>query len=138
MEKRGFPMVIDTSALFAILTKEPDALLFSKAIEKDPVRLISAGTLLEIGILVESCYGMEGKRCLELLLYKIAAKVMPVIESHAQEGVRAYRLYGKGKHPASLNYGDCFSYALAKLSGEPLLCKGTNFSQTDLPVVSMQ
>ena len=84
---------------------------------------------------METRSGPDGMRAMELLLFKMGFHIIPVSEVHANEWFRAFRLYGKGRHPAGLNYGDCFSYALAKLSGEPLPFKGNDFSQTDLACV---
>lgn len=130
-------MVIDTSALIAILTREPDALSFAEAIERDPVRSISAGTLIECGIVVESRRGDAGGRDLDALLHRIKAEIVPVDESQASLAREAFRTYGKGRHAASLNFGDCFSYALAVSRGDTLLYKGNDFSYTDVRSVTM-
>ncbi|MBM3804786.1 MAG: type II toxin-antitoxin system VapC family toxin [Acidimicrobiia bacterium] len=129
-------MVIDTSALLAILGKEPERDRLAAAIASDPARLVSAATVLETAIVIESKYGVTGAMDFDLLLHTIQAQIEPVGKEHARIGRLAYRQYGKGRHPAGLNYGDCFSYALAKISGQPLLFKGSDFSQTDLPQVS--
>jgi ribonuclease VapC len=129
-------MVIDTSALLAILRKEPERDRLAAAIVGDPSRLVSAATVLETAIVIESKYGVTGTMDFDLLLLTIQARIEPVSEDHVRIGRLAYRQFGKGRHPAGLNYGDCFSYALAKISGEPLLFKGSDFSQTDLLPVS--
>lgn len=125
-------MVIDTSAIVAIALNEPEALSFEEAIVDDPVRLISAAIVLETAMVLETRLGEKGGSELDLWLYKIGAEIVPVSAEHADQARRAWRRYGKGHHPAGLNFGDCFSYALASLSGEPLLFKGTDFSQTDI------
>ncbi len=125
-------MVIDTSAIVAIFFNDPDAASYRERIGDDPVRLISAGTLLEAAMVIESRFGEAGGAEFDLWLHKADIEIVAVTPEHADQARRAWRRYGKGRHPAALNYGDCFSYALAKLSGEPLLFKGNDFSQTDI------
>ena len=125
-------MVIDTSALVAILFDEEDAESFEMAIESDPVRLISAATLLETAMVVESRYGEAGGRELDLLLAKASIETVSVTEEQVELARRAFRRYGRGRSKAKLNFGDCFSYALAEVSGEPLLFKGRDFRRTDI------
>jgi ribonuclease VapC len=124
-------MVIDSSAIIAILRREAELEQFAKAISSDPVRLLSAATMVEIGILLiarsDSAY--QG---FEQLVADIEIEIVPVDEQQSRIALDAFRRYGKGRHPARLNYDDCFTYALAKLSGEPLLFKGNDFSQTDI------
>jgi len=129
-------MVVDTSALLALLLNEVEAPAFRLAMEADPVRLLSAASLVEIGIVIEARVGEAGGRELDLLLLKAAIEVVAVDAEQADLARQAFRRFGKGRHAAGLNYGDCFSYALAQSSGEPLLFKGNDFSQTDLTVVS--
>lgn len=130
-------MVADTSALLAILQYEPDAKKFATAIESDPVRLISAATVLEAAILMETRAGESGGRELDLLLHKASFQIVAVTKEQLEIGRLAFRTYGKGRHPARLNFGDCFSYALSKTSSEPLLFKGDDFSQTDVQGVEL-
>jgi len=125
-------MVIDTSALVAILFDEPEAEILERRLVEDGVRLMSAATLLEASMVVEGRLGEEGKAVLDLWLFRTGAEIVPFDADQADIARRAWRRYGKGRHPAGLNYGDCFSYALAKSSGEPLLYKGDDFSQTDI------
>lgn len=125
-------MVIDTSVLAAIAFNEPEAAAFRERIADDPVRLISAATVLEAAMVIETRLGEAAGADLDLWLYKAEVEIVPVTAEHADRARRAWRRYGKGRHPASLNYGDCFCYALAALSGEPLLYKGNDFSQTDI------
>jgi ribonuclease VapC len=128
-------MVVDTSALLAILTNEPDAAVYRSAIEADDVRLVSAGTFLEAGVVVEARYGEAGGRELDLLLHKAEFEVVAVDAEQAELGRAAFRRFGKGRHPAGLNLGDCFAYALAAARGEPLLFKGDDFRRTDVAAV---
>lgn len=128
-------MVIDTSALLALLGDEPEAAAFEAAIESDPVRLVSAGNLLEAAIVVESRWGPAGGRELDLLIHEAAVEVVPVDAEQVEVARQAYRDFGRGRHAASLNYGDCFAYALACISGEPLLFKGDDFARTDVTAV---
>lgn len=128
-------MVIDTSAIAAIAFDEPEAKGFHEKIADDPVRLISAATVLEAAMVIEARFGETGGADLDLWLHKTGAEIVPVTTEHADQARRAWRRYGKGRHPASLNYGDCFSYALAKLTDEPLLFKGNDFAQTDIQSV---
>ena len=125
-------MVIDASALIAILDDEPERRAFIEAIAADPVRLISAATVLETGIVVESRRGEHAGREFDLFLHRAHARIVPVDEKQVETARAAYRRYGKGRHPAGLNFGDCFSYALAKVEGQPLLFKGGDFSRTDV------
>ena len=125
-------MVIDTSALIAILFGEPEALSFTRAVADDPRKLISAFNALETGIVVEARKGEAGGRELDLLLHRAQIEIVAMNADQAELARTAWRQYGKGNHPASLNIGDCCAYALAKYSGEPLLFKGNDFSQIDI------
>ena len=129
-------MVIDTSAIVAMLSGEPEAAAFQAAVTRDPVRLLSAASLVECAIVIESRYGPAGGRELDLLLHAAQVDVVAVGREQADLARYAWRTYGRGKHPAGLNFGDCFAYALAKLSGESLLYKGDDFERTDLPSVA--
>jgi ribonuclease VapC len=125
-------MVIDTSALIAILLREDDATRFAEAIEKAAPRLLSAASLLEASMVVETRKGEIGGRELDLFIYRAGIEIVAVDHEQAEVARIAWRRYGKGRHPAGLNYGDCFAYALTKVSGSPLLFKGDDFKQTDL------
>ena len=129
-------MVLDTSALIAVLLNESEAAAFRLAIEEDPVRLLSAANLVETGIVIEARVGEAGGRELDLLLHKAAIEVVAVDTGQADLARHAYRQFGKGHHLAGLNYGDCFAYALSQSAGEPLLFKGDDLSKTDVMVVS--
>lgn len=125
-------MVIDTSAIVAIALDEPDAAALEARIADDPVRLISAATVLEATIVLETRLGDAGGREFDLWLLKIGAEIVPVDAEQTEAARRAWRRYGKGRHPAGLNYGDCFAYALALTRGEPLLYKGEDFAKTEI------
>lgn len=127
-------MVLDTSALLAILLNEPEAPSFGLALDADPVRLLSAAGLVETSIVIEARVGEAGGRELDLLLHKAAIEVVAVDAVQAELARHAYRQFGKGRHPAGLNYGDCFAYALAQSAGEALLFKGDDFNKTDVAV----
>lgn len=128
-------MVIDTSALAAIFFGEAERQRFLSAITSAPTRLISAATVLETGMVVESRLGDAAGRELDLFLIRAGVQIVPVDAEQNELARSAWRRFGKGRHAAALNYGDCFVYALAKWSGEALLAKGTDFSSTDLFVL---
>jgi len=130
-------MVIDTSAIVAILFGESEAATFAEAIEQDPARLISAASVLEAAIVVESELGDPGARELDLLVHQAGLTVAPFSADHLAAARHAFRVFGKGRHPAALNFGDCFSYALSKSTGEPLLFKGDDFARTDVTRVAL-
>lgn len=125
-------MVIDTSAIVAILFDEPERRKLTEAVEADPKRLLSASNLLECALVVEARHGDAGGRELDLLLHRAAIETVSVTAEHAELARRAWRRYGRGKHPAGLNFGDCFAYALAASAAEPLLYLGDDFSRTDI------
>jgi len=125
-------MVIDSSAVVAILQEEPETGLFLARLEADPTRLMSAASYLEAAIVIEDRFGYEGIRDLKLFLHEAGVEIEPVTFDQSELAREAYRRYGRGNHPAALNYGDCFAYALAKAAGEPLLFKGDDFSRTDV------
>ncbi|NET60050.1 MAG: type II toxin-antitoxin system VapC family toxin [Symploca sp. SIO2E6] len=125
-------MVIDTSAVAAILFDEPERADFINKIEVAKVRLIGAPTLLECKIVMETRKGVLGRSELELFVSEAELTVVPFDETQVNLAIFAWQQYGKGRHPAGLNFGDCFAYALAKATGESLLFKGSDFSQTDI------
>jgi ribonuclease VapC len=125
-------MVIDTSAVVAILLDEPERIHFVDLIEKDDCRLISAASLVEMTIVIEGRFREPGRVRLQRVIETASVAIVPVSVHHAELARDAFRRFGKGRHPAALNYGDCFSYALAKASGEPLLFKGNDFARTDI------
>ena len=125
-------MVVDTSAVLALLLDEPEAEIFRVAIEDDETRLVSAATLLETALVIEARKGEAGGRELDLLVHKAAIAVVPLDEEQVSEARRAWRRFGRGRHAAALNFGDLFAYALARTSGEPLLFKGEDLARTDV------
>jgi ribonuclease VapC len=129
-------MVIDTSALVAVLQKEPERRMFLEAIEAADLRLMSVATFVEISIVIEARHGAEGLRDLDHLIARAGIELVSVDADHGRLARRAFSHFGKGRHRAGLNYGDCFSYALAISVGEPLLFKGDDFVHTDVPVVA--
>jgi ribonuclease VapC len=127
-------MVIDTSALLAIFLAEPERKPFLDSILQSETRMISAANVLETGIVLEARRGESAGREFDLFLVRANLQIVPVDSEQAEIARSAWRKYGKGRHPAALNVGDCFAYALAKSSGEPLLAKGTDFVATDIDV----
>jgi ribonuclease VapC len=125
-------MVLDTSAILAMLLNEPDAEALRIAVEEDPRRYVSSATVLETAIVIETRKGEAGGRELDLLLQKAEIEIVPVDADQIAEARRAYRRFGRGRHAAGLNYGDLFAYALARALGEPLLFKGDDFIKTDV------
>ena len=125
-------MVVDTSAVIAILLGEPETESFVRALAQDPKIMISAFNALESAIVIEAKKGEAGGLELNLLLHRARIAIVPLNTDQVELSLAAWRKYGKGNHPASLNIGDCCAYALAKYSGEPLLFKGKDFRQTDI------
>ena len=125
-------MVLDTSAVLAILQNEPERRQFNEAIDAAETRSLSTASFVECSMIVESRYGPDGVRDLDLFIAKAQISLAPVDDEQANLARRAFRKYGKGRHPAGLNFGDGFSYALSKALQEPLLFKGNDFSQTDV------
>ncbi len=123
-------MIIDTSALIAILAKEPEGESFLAAIIDAPACRMSAASYVETAIVLERF--PRDAEALDGFLSELELDIEPVDLNQARLARDAYRRFGKGRHPAGLNYGDCFSYALAKASGETLLFKGNDFSHTDI------
>ena len=125
-------IVVDTSALIAILDKEPDANLYAEAIAEADPPLISTATLVELNIVMLNRHGIKAAQIVDRLIQEGGFQVESFTIQHAELARDAYARYGKGQQPAGLNYGDCFSYALAKAIGVPLLFKGQDFSKTDI------
>ena len=125
-------MVIDTSAIVAILQNEPEQDAFIEAIESADIRLVSAASFVEASIVILTRYGMDGILDLDLFMAKAGIEISSVDSDQANIARRAFRDFGRGRHPAELNFGDCFSYALAKSLDLPLLFKGNEFSKTDI------
>ncbi|MFP4562333.1 MAG: type II toxin-antitoxin system VapC family toxin [Spirochaetia bacterium] len=125
-------MVIDTSVLLAILCDEPERHHYTELIASYPVRLLSAGSYLEAGIVLQARYGNRGVMSLKLFCTTAGIEVVSFDAETAEIALEAYSSYGKGSHSAGLNFGDCISYASAKRRGEPLLFKGDDFTRTDI------
>lgn len=127
-------MIVDSSALIAILLRQPGYEAVLDHLGDGPAG-VGAPTLAETGIVLEARIGILGWTLLARLVEEAGMVVVPFTEQHASLAVDAYRRYGKGNHPAGLNYGDCMTYAVARLSGEPLLHVGDDFTRTDLTLV---
>jgi ribonuclease VapC len=125
-------MVIDTSALLAILQNEPERRAFNEAIEAAETRFLSAASFVESSMIVESRYGADGIRDLDLFIAKAQLELVAVDVEQAHLARQAFRNFGKGRHPAGLNFGDCFSYALARSLAEAVLYKGADFGGCDI------
>ena len=130
-------MVIDSSALIAILRKEPESEALAQAIYRDPVRLVSAVTKLEAGMVAIGRRDRAAAAELDALLVDLRVEIVPFDDAQADIAREAFARYGKGRHKAGLNFGDCAAYALAVLEAEPLLFKGTDFAATDVAVAGL-
>jgi ribonuclease VapC len=126
-------IVLDTSALVAILSDEPERRAFNLAIEKAAARFISAASLLELKMVLFARFGPQASNAVDAFIARADIRVEPVTAQSAEIAFDAFRRFGRGTgHPARLNYGDCFAYALAREKGAPLLFKGRDFGQTDI------
>ncbi len=130
-------MIVDTSAIIAILRDEPDSVAIGAALERPEVRRMSAVSYVEAAVVVDGNRNPVLSRRFDDLLRDVQIAVEPVTLEQARIAREAYRDFGKGRHPAGLNFGDCFSYALAKVTGEPLLFKGNDFLHTDVEPVGV-
>ena len=128
-------MVIDTSALVAIFLGESERKQFLELILQSEKRLVSAASVLETGMVLEAKRGEAAGREFDLFIVKVNLEIVPVDADQVEVARSAWRRYGKGRHAAGLNFGDCFAYALAKFSGEKLLAKGEDFRETDVEMV---
>ena len=129
-------MIVDTSALVAVLDQELEAERIVRTLASAPERILSAANLVEVGIVMQARRGDDGARDLDLLLAKLRVDIAVVTANQADIARKAFRRYGRGRHAANLNFGDCFAYALAKDTSAPLLFKGDDFGQTDVMVAS--
>ena len=125
-------MILDTSALIAVLFGEPEADAFTRLIHDADRCLISAGTFLELSIVIERQAGPEAARQCDMFFRRAGIIVEPFTVEQAHVARQAFHDFGKGRHRAGLNFGDCFAYALSKVTGEPLLFKGNDFKKTDV------
>ena len=128
-------MIIDTSALLAMLFDEPDGPALLRCVAEAPTRLMSAANVLEAWIVADRHENPAKAPALDALLETLSIEIEPVTVRQARIARQAYKTYGRGNHPAGLNYGDCFAYGLAKATGQFLLFKGSDFSQTDIAAV---
>lgn len=126
-------MILDTSALIAILYREPEAEAFARRIHEAEICRMSVATWVELALVVESQLGPEGMRQAEVFLRRAGIVIEPLTVEQGELARQGFLDFGKGRHKAGLNYGDCFAYALAKATGEPLLFKGNDFTHTDIP-----
>ncbi len=128
-------MIIDTSAIIAILAGEPDAAHFAQMIENDPTPRIGTPALLEASMVLTRWFGEEALTALDAFVRESGAEIITFDMPQLRTAQNAYLRFGKGRHPAALNYGDCMSYALAQVCDDELLFKGDDFSQTDIKQV---
>jgi ribonuclease VapC len=125
-------MIIDTSAIVALLLREPGFEVLLDKLAVDPNPAVNAATLTEAGIVLSARIGDDARGLLARFVQEGGIEILPFGDAHYSVAVDAWLRYGKGRHTAALNYGDCLTYAAAALSGEPLLCVGADFAQTDL------
>ena len=125
-------MVIDTSAITAILRQEPEALAFATSIEQDPVRIMSVANWLETHMVNHGRYGPHGEMFVDTLFRKLRIELVAFDAALANAALTAWKRFGKGNHPARLNLGDCFAYSTAVMKNQPLLFKGGDFDKTDV------
>jgi ribonuclease VapC len=125
-------MVIDTSVAVAILFDELESAAFARAIEADSTRLMPASAVFEASLVVERAIGLAGASALDAFLHEMRMAIVPFTEAELAHARLAFRTFGKGRHPASLNFGDCMVYAVSRTTGEALLFKGADFGRTDV------
>ena len=125
-------MIIDSSALVAVILRELDEAVYAHAILQSAQPAMSAANWLEAAIIFDSRKLPEGRIRFEEVIADFRIEIVPVTLEIAERARRAYQQFGRGNHPAKLNYGDCFAYATAAIRGEPLLYKGNDFAQTDI------
>jgi ribonuclease VapC len=130
-------MVVDTSALLAVLQDEPERRSFNEAIEAADSAALSVASFVEASIVIEARHGADGLRALDRFIERAGIVVAVVDLEQGKVARDAFSRFGKGRHAAALNFGDCFSYALARVLGEPLLFKGEDFARTDVARVEM-
>lgn len=130
-------MIIDSSAILAVVGREPGYERILRALASAQRTRIGAPTRLETGIVMTARFGPKGKTALLRFLQENAITTVAFGEDHAAEALDAYSRFGKGRHPAALNFGDCCAYATASVAGEPLLCIGDDFARTDLPLAGL-
>lgn len=127
-------MILDTSAIVAISLKEPDHTQFVEKVVAARRIGVGAPTLIETGMVLTAKMGSDARSYLDNFVSQVSAIIIPFDEPHYRVAIDAWMRFGKGNHPAALNFGDCVSYATARVAREPLLCKGNDFSATDLTI----
>jgi ribonuclease VapC len=135
LAERGRSLVVDTSAAVAVIRGEPGADQVAGYLEGALVRLMPAAIRVELGIVIEARLGPAGQDVVDRFLREARIDIVSTDKEQAERAVSAWRRYGRGRHKAALNYGDCFTYALAERTGHPILCTGDDFAATDIPVV---
>lgn len=125
-------MIVDSSAVLAILFDERDADTYARAISEAESCRMSAANFVEVSIVIDTQTREHGSRQFDAFFRRAGIAIEAVTEEQAHTARQAFTDFGKGRHPAGLNFGDCFAYALAKVTGEPLLFKGHDFSKTDI------
>lgn len=128
-------MILDSSALVSVLLREADFLEFLSRMDRAPLIGVGAPTLAETAIVLAARLGRDARPLITRLLRRCEIDVIPFHAGHYEIAVDAFLRFGKGRHPAALNFGDCLAYAVARVAGAPLLCKGGDFAITDLPTV---
>jgi ribonuclease VapC len=128
-------LILDSSAIVAVLLKEPGYERLLKRLAENPEPGVGAPTLVETGIVLSARLGERGQTLLARFAQAHELAILPCGAEHWTIAVQAFLRFGKGRHPAALNFGDCLTYATARLAGEPLLCLGEDFAKTDLPLV---
>lgn len=129
-------MILDSSAVIAMLLREPGWEALTDRMSQSAQPAIGAATLAETGAVLTARMGIAGHTLLERFLVEADLSVIPFTEEHARVAVDAFSRFGRGRHPAALNFGDCLTYATAWVAAEPLLCVGNDFPQTDLEIAS--
>ena len=127
-------MILDSSAIVAIVTQERGAELIVEKLRRAEVRAVNAATLAETGIVLQARLGVEPQSILDRFLRDFDVAIVDFGDQHWREAVDAYRRFGRGRHPAALNFGDCLAYATARVSGRPLLFVGGDFARTDVEI----
>lgn len=127
-------MILDSSALVAVLLREHGWQAILGRVAADENAAVGAPTLAETGVVLTARIGRDARTLLTAFVREAGITVVPFVEEHARAAVEAFAKFGKGRHPAGLNFGDCMTYAVAKLAGQPLLCVGDDFPRTDLPM----
>jgi ribonuclease VapC len=130
-------MIVDTSAIVAVVLREPDYQVVVDRMEGGDPLALGAPTYLEAVLVLSARLGRDARPKIARMLQEYEIAVIPFTATHADEAAEAFLRFGRGRHPAALNYGDCMSYAMARLAGQPLLCQGRDFAQTDLAVVPL-